>query len=291
VVLIRGARDVGPSWTTLSRRAAGLPAHEPSEGVPEWLYPQLQQWLYRVLQHTDGPIVVLRPAHGYTADTREVMLRLRTATQPWLLGADDLLDAVDAALRWVDSTWQIEDEDFSTDEREVERLLAAANSTWRTSEQFHGLERRVDLTVTAAVAEAIQTTGHEAADHLRASWSAAYGRNPNPDAAYSEAVKAVEAVACPAVLPSATTATLGRVRDHLRDAPDKWEVALPGKDGSPTDTGVLVTMLTSLWEGQRSRHAGTPASRRQQQIEAVAAVHLATTLVQWFTVGVLRRKP
>jgi hypothetical protein len=52
----------------------------------------------------------------------------------------------------------------------------------------------------------------------------------------------------------------------------------------------MVEMLTALWEGQRSRHAGTASARRQTQAEAEAAVHLAAVLVQWLTSGLLRRQ-
>jgi hypothetical protein len=75
------------------------------------------------------------------------------------------------------------------------------------------------------------------------------------DRTLHEALKAVEAVACPAVLPTNATATLGKVRDHLRDADAKWELV-----------------------------------RRQNQDGAEAVVHLAATLVQWSTSGALRRR-
>lgn len=130
----------------------------------------------------------------------------------------------------------------------------------------------------------------DAADHLSAAWDSAYGRTPDPDKAYSEAIRAVEAVACPLVLPSTATATLGQVRNHLRDAAAKWAVVLPAKDGSPGPADPVVAMMTALWEGQRSRRAGTPSSRRQSQDEAEAAVHLAATLVQWLSSGVLYRR-
>jgi hypothetical protein len=235
--------------------------------VPEFLYPPLQGWLYRALQHDpDGPVMALRGGHGYTADTREIMLRIQTSTQPWLLNADDpkFLDAIDATLRWRFGLYSWEQEDAEI----LEGMLAAGNSAWRVSQQLPGLERRVDPTITAAVGTTIATAPEEAANHLRDAWTAAYGRHPDPDKAYATAVKAVEAAACPLVLPTTSTATLGRVRDHLRDAPAKWELALPAKDGTPGQVTPVVGMMTSLWEGQRSRHAGTPSSRRQDQAAA-----------------------
>lgn len=278
------------SWAPLSRRTAGLQAEGLIEGVPDWLYLQLQEWLFHVLQYTDGPVTVLRPGHGLTATSRQVMLRIRTTQQPWLIPADDpaFLDALDAAVQWGD--YVHEGLTSYGDPDTLEALLAAANSAWRVNADWRGLERRVDPTVTTAVTATIRDAAAEPAGHLAAAWDATYGRRPDPDKAYAEAVKAVEAAACPAILPTSATATLGTVRDHLRDAPAKWELALPGKDGAAGPSSLVVMMMTSLWEGQRSRHAGTPSSRRQDQTEAEAAVHLAATLVQWLTSGVLRRR-
>jgi len=277
------------AWAPLSRRTAGLPATEPIETVPAWLYPRLAEWMYHVLQDTNGPIMVLRPGHGLTAATRDIMIRVRTATQPWLLPADDptFLDAIDATVAHGDSDgWT----DYGNPDT-LEQMLAAANFAWRVNADWRGLERRIDPTATAVVTSTIRTTSAEAAGHLAAAWDASHGRHPDPDKAYAEAVKAVEAVACALVLPANGNATLGTVRMHLRDAHTKWELVLPGKDGTAGSVTPVVEMLTALWEGQRSRHAGTAGSRRQTQAEAEAAVHLAATLVQWLTAGVVRRSP
>jgi hypothetical protein len=279
-------------WLPLSRRTAGRPAEPLVEGVPEWLYPQLQRWLYQVLENDDGGVKVRRPGGGSAPNTEAIMLRLRIGGSPWSLKANDplFLDALDAAVRWVDHD-QWPGKMTKADPATLESMLAAANSVWRVNADWEGLERRVDTTVTTAVTSTIRGAGTEAAQHLAAAWTAAYGLHPDPDKAYAEAVKAAEAVACPLVLSTSPTATLGTVRNHLRDAAAKWELVLPGKDGAPGDVTPLVAMLTALWEGQRSRHAGTPSSRRQDRAEAEAAVHLAATLVQWLASGVLRRKP
>ncbi len=144
--------------------------------------------------------------------------------------------------------------------------------------------------MTAAAAHAIRGAGDEAAEHLRAAWTAVYGRGPDPDRAYDEAVLAVEAVACPLVAPASARSTLGTVITDLRNQSAKWELAIGDSTGRPSGPDKLVEMLQLLWQGQ-SRHAGAPNSRRQNQAEGEAAVHLAATLVQWLTSGVLRRKP
>jgi hypothetical protein len=119
-----------------------------------------------------------------------------------------------------------------------------------------GLERRVDPTATAAVAATIHAARDEAADHLRT-------HGPRPTATTPIRTRPTARRSRPSRPPralsfylTASTATLGTVRDHLRDAKARWELALPGKDGSPGNVDPLVAMLTCLWEGQRSRHGG-----------------------------------
>ncbi len=100
---------------------------------------------------------------------------------------------------------------------------------------------------------------------------------------------AVESVVCPLVAPKATKPTLGTVIADLRSQAAKWELSITDGTGQPAAIGRLVEMLALLWEGQ-SRHAGAANSRRQTQAEGEASVHLAATLVQWLSAGVLRRK-
>jgi hypothetical protein len=124
---------------------------------------------------------------------------------------------------------------------------------------------------------------------LRRAWSKAYGLHPEPTTAYREAVLAVEAVACPLVLPLDKGATLGKVLAHLKQGGARWEMALLAKDGG-SGPEPFVALLERLWTGQVSRHAGSEHSRVQTQREAEAAVHLAVLAVQWLSGEVLRRK-
>lgn len=277
-------------WSPLSHRVGGSGEVPLEEGVPDWLYPHLQGWLWRVLQHADEPVKVLRPGHGLTEAAQRVMLRVRSDRQPWLIPADDpaLLDAVDATLRWV----SFDHHGFTSygDSASLEALLVSANSAWRVSATGQGLERRLDDTVTAAMTMALATANAEAADHLRLAWDAAYGRSPDPDKAYDEAVLAVEALACPLVCPANPRRSLGTVIRDLRSQHGQWQLAIGDSAGQPASPTRLTEMLAILWEGQ-SRHGGSPNSRHQTLSEGRAAVHLAATVVQWLDDGILSRLP
>lgn len=185
-------------------------------------------------------------------------------------------------------------QDFASSIIDLDQILTDASSVYEIDVENHRLTQRVDDTVRKAAIQAVKDTSTTPAEHLRAAWAAAYGVDPDPDKVFNEAIRAVEEVACPLVEQKKTKsgqATLGTVLGELRgNAFHKWELILPGKDGQPRDVAHLIGMMELLWEAQVSRHGGAPKSRRQDQAEAEAAVHVAATLVQWLSKGVLRHK-
>ena len=52
----------------------------------------------------------------------------------------------------------------------------------------------------------------------------------------------------------------------------------------------LISMMELLWTGQTSRHGSQTPTAQEASDEARMAVHLAVTLVQWFTTGAVIRK-
>jgi len=219
---------------------------------------------------------------------------------------EDVLDVVDAVLQlhparvvydggdyrhvadayFLVQRWQAELED-------LRQVLEHGGSAYRVDDHGRHLERRVDSTVTAAAQMAQRSSGQQASAHLAEAWAKAYGRrDTDPDDAYDHAIKAVEAVACSLVLPADNLPTLGTVIRALDRDRDGWSLALVNRDDHG-DTEPIVVMMRRLWQGHRSRHSGGPTSRKQTQLEAEAAVHLAVLLVQWLSSGVLatRVKP
>ncbi|MET9297787.1 hypothetical protein ABZX66_00555 [Micromonospora aurantiaca] len=286
----------------LRDRLAGKPLDTTlHDGVPEWLDQPLRTWLNKSTSQRLAQRVLLRLRVAYEArypDSHKVQL----VSNPAL----DLLTVIDAVLQ-LHPAWSMTDEDQLWNEhrmtrddvigsfRALDALLKEGGSLYRCDFDQHCLVRRVDDTTQAAVDAAVKGTSASAADHLRTAWAAAYGLNPDPDKVFNEAIRAVEEVACPLVeqkRAEAGSATLGTVIGVLsKNAPHKWELVLPGKDGQPSGVEPIVSMMEALWQAQCSRHGGAPKSRRQSQDEAEAAVHLAVLLVQWLSTGVLRKKP
>ncbi len=114
--------------------------------------------------------------------------------------------------------------------------------------------------------------------------------HPDPAAACDNAIRAVEQVLCPLVLPTNQTATLGTVVRHLcDDAPHKWAFALRDRDCEP---GVepLASLARRLWQGHHARHGGPADYGQLTTAEATAAVHIAVAIVALVSDGALTRR-
>jgi hypothetical protein len=220
------------------RIGARLPDRQLWEGVPDWLLDPLLDWLEEhldrwlvreltlrlrlILPESDSSIRALRDA---------LMLRARESER----GDWDILDAIDFLCQndpdhelAIPSVFIGKNPVPGTEPLAVlNRLLASGGSAYRYRKGR--LERRVDDTAVAAFEGAAATASDEASMYLRRAWSATYGRDPEPSRAYGDAVRAVEAVACPLVLPDDPKPTLGKVIARLRERPDDWSVVLPGE--------------------------------------------------------------
>jgi hypothetical protein len=174
---------------------------------------------------------------------------------------------------------------------ELDRMQREGGSAWTPVVRGDDcrLERRVDKTVAAAAQRVMDDSGR-AGELLSRAWRAIYGRTPDPSSGYRDAVRAVEAAAKLVVSPNNSSATLGTMIHDLEVAPKKWVIRLstpPGFD----KVDALVNMIKLLWKAQFDRH-GTPDENVPINVsndEAETALHLATTLVQWFTSGGVTR--
>lgn len=293
-----------PRFQRLRDRLAGRPADTTlRRDVPAPLETFIRQWISTAcsLDRSVGERVALRL--GIDAVDVRVNTRVTSSFSAALRQAptEDLLDVVDAilhvhaALDELDP-WNQPTESAHSYIDHVIRLnhaLGDSGSAFTVdTDSARRLVERVDPTVDALLLDTIADAPSAAGDFLRDARRHLYGLHPDPTAAYRDAVRAVEEVACPLVLAQAAaknSATLGTVRNHLRDAPGKWQFTLLDKDGDGS-VGPLVAMLDRLWTGQVSRHGGGQNSRDQTTEEAQAAVHLAATLVQLLGAGALTQR-
>lgn len=288
--------DIGP-FQRLDDRVAGRPLDQTlHDTVPRWAARTVREWINKVLKNQYSYNLAQRVAlrlHLETG-TRESYVKIVSERT-----VDEELHVVVDAILQLHFAWDLRSasavEALDYQLLELEEILVDMASMFRVDPAARRLVRRVDETVEKAVLSAIESAPEAAAGHLQTAWIAAYGVSPDPDKVFNEAIRAVEEVACPLVESKKAAkdlATLGTVLGELgKNSSHKWELALPGGSGNPRPVGEFVGMMEILWDAQLSRHGGGPKSRRMQQPEAEAAVHLAALLVQWLSAGVLRRKP
>ncbi|MGC5015133.1 hypothetical protein ACLQ2R_30595 [Streptosporangium sp. DT93] len=283
------------SWRPLRERVAAQAGERTLvESTPDYLLEPLQQWLAKMLFSSEEYDV-------------EKMLRLRLRRRDIVsteggkkivsLTGEDLLEAIDATLDL--GKWRIDERPPGVEGivfnywvalvMDLNTMLKEGGSAWRVNDTLDGLTRRVDVMVTAAALSVIKDAPSDAAQHLRKAWGAAYGPQPDPTVAYSEAVKAVEAVVIPMTIPNDGIATLGKALAHMKSTQAKWNLAIDDKSGQPASLEAVIALIGLLWHGQRDRHAG-PSMKPATQEAAQTALHAAVTLVQWFTSGAVRKQ-
>jgi hypothetical protein len=197
-----------------------------------------------------------------------------------------LLDVADYWLHTVDFKEPLRGHDDVR--RDLEGILTTAGSAYHGQDGSPPYLARVVGAETQAAADALMTARGRPGQHLALAWRAIYGRPARAGEGYRECIRAVEAAAIPVVSPNNAKATLGSIIADLRNAPDKWKVALHGP--IPDEQVLAVTaMLELLWKGQSDRHGSPdPAAPLSVSLEqAEAAVHLALPVVQFSTAGVV----
>jgi len=287
-------------WQKFSARQQGLPASEVlHEGVPDHLEHPLRAWIYGALQRDGAQRVALR---------LEIQIRPEWSSRGdewWLayaLNGGQLLDMIDAILG-AGGPWPEPDPlepPFWNDERErgagmrgeLDVMLADGRSAYRLNDTGDGLTTRVAQASTNAFQSAVASASQapkvgSAADLLRTAWDALYALHPDAPKAYRHAVSAVEAAAAATIEPNNSKATLGTMLRQLRSHRQQYMLAIPGPSGTG-DITPLIEMMTLLWQGQTSRHGSQAVIRMETREEAEMGVHLAVTLVHWFTTGAVR---
>ncbi len=261
------------TWQPLSQRTEGLQPDGPYEGVPNHLVAPLARWYVDASKDRDGRWVnglqnkmanLLRVAVSESWHNGDVSTHLLYVVKK---DRDKFLDLVDCRLHLGGYTRSFI----------LQEALTSGGSVWKVNEDSTGLERRASEELSETV-QAATSPSDEASNQLREAWSNAYGRSGDPSDAWDHAIKAVEALLCPAVVPNKAKPTLGDVLGTLRgNNGNKWRGSLPGKDKDHPVTPV-VGALELLWPNP-DRH-GEPNPRPPSAEEARSVVALAAALIQ-----------
>lgn len=273
---------MGEQWRPLSIRQRGdTETYEALvEGVPDWMTPSLWDWVQEVILGAgirDTLHVLeqrLRTPLGGGESTTPRAFRILYSR---VTGNGELfLDVVDTLLLFPAAQIRL---------KSLADILLRSGSAWTIAPDHKGLVRRVPRPIQETADQTIGQSGR-AGDHLRRAWSDIYGRNPDPNDGYTEAIKAVEVAAGPVVTPNDSLATLGKMVKAMIDKPSKWQVVFARGD-SEDQVRAIARMMKMIWEGQHTRHGSSDAAAPLDvtQSEAEAALHIATLLVHLFTTG------
>lgn len=161
-------------------------------------------------------------------------------------------------------------------------MLLSGGSVWEVS-AIDDFEYRLTRRTVGPVVEVLENTATVATrahDHLFIAWSKLVGRNPDPTGAYREAIRAVEAVAKPVILPDNDLATLGQMVASLRDKPEKWATTI----GTVDD---VRAQMEVVHKGQLDRHGTDDVAvpLNVSQMAADAAFSVCLNLVRQFAGG------
>lgn len=278
---------------TFSQRRSG---QQPSRtDLPDHVLPEVANWVEAVGDH------VMRETRGSRFWFVDVGLR---AQQHIYLGNDASYALVEAGGRWLvehfkrlksvaarldllDAILSAKPSPSDDLRGYLSVLLDRGGSMWTVAPDGGGLTELVVAEV-QELGQAAMYPQDEASEHLAEAWQAAYGRATNAPDAWDHAIKALEALLKPLVIPGQPKGNLGGVIGELRANPHVWEFALEGTEATgrpPRDSKAVADMLELVW-ADPGRHGGTAATLEQ----ARKVVVLGATVVQWIREGAITRR-
>lgn len=213
-------------WEPLSVRRGIREPFRLVDGIPSYARPLFNSWTIQALYDLNG---------DYFANIQQVITTLRIETQATTpeqlvvrLTDDNYLDLLDLLVRTAPAR-----------SHELEAILRLAGSVWRVDREDRALRSFVPLESVAAYELALKKQP-TAAEHLSGAWEHAFGRNPDAGDAWSDAIKAIEAVLSPIVIPDAKLAKLSDIQSAVRSAPPgKFIIRAAGRDAQASLVGML----------------------------------------------------
>lgn len=266
------------------------------DGVPSSMRPSLVGWIANrvVNDHRMARMELLRAAENNC----DLDLGLGTITHAVLgeaavqriaaLPDRDLLMVTHYLLSQINPRKVHNPEFYVTPLRQV---LTEGRSRWTVGTKvdgIYGLVARVPEGVQQA-AEALMDADDVPGRLLARAWSAVHDLDPADSAAYSFAVRAVEAAALPVLGLTKDTATIGDVVRAIERKDATWRLPFKREHTEYPSREVLLAMLKSLYRGHRDRH-GSEAYSDVTHEEALAAVLMAVTLVGLFAGSLVQKR-
>ena len=258
--------------------------------VPDPLRPFLHAWLREELNtggygSTDAA-TVHELQSGLEIDFRLGLGTVKTIDLVRRIAAEDdrfLMQVVDyLAATYTQRMYADVPQSIATLSWHLDQNMSAVQVSPNESNVYR-IRRRLPLGVEDSGVGAVERASEQAGKHLIKAWSALRSLTPDTSLVMTEAIRAVEAAAGPVVIPRDKQQRLGKIAQALK-ARETWALVLKQRDdGEPDHRMVLVGMIETLAYAEQHRHGGESPS----PLEALAHVQLASTLVAWFSTGIV----
>ncbi len=270
-------------WLPRSQRDTdGSDYYRLRDGVPEGLQSSLRGWMAEVIEHDPWQRDEQATANSVRLIERLLDRPLADSTallRECIADPEYFLDVIDICLQGAPA--------------HAERLvgiMAEARALWRPVPVRDGswrLERHISEQLDAT----LDKTKGRPRDYLKEAWRKQFGRTQQPDGAYRDAIRAIEAAIIPAMELTMTEPTLGKALGQLKANSGGYDI---GFTPVAAFDGVMAVCnsLQLLWKSQFDRH-GTPDDDVPLNVspeESERAVVLATAYVFALQNGLLRKR-
>ena len=218
------------------------------EGVPDYMFPLLRDWLLSTSLFDWEPTMEGR-YYSFTMAGREFLLVPKRTFNNVCELLEDLewdhelfLDAIDYCLAFsITEPTEV----YNVDWQALERILLKGRSAWTVAPRRNKLIRRLPEETQKVLEDAL-SSGDASAEHLSDAWQDGWSRNPNASSSYLSGIMAIESAIRSIVSPNKGKATLGTMINEIKDKPSKWRTRFDGDDSAGVVS--LTNFLQAIWE-------------------------------------------
>ena len=288
----------------LSVRRGYQPEFSQVTGVPDFLWPYLRTWIGEAVENNENSSKIMLllsldlhmdignniPLYGLYSENSYGLCMEPVSQFLDNLYSNENFECKKTELLILDVIdWLLRNDCGSKDA--LEMILSRAGHELRVSPEGDRLVERIDSVNWNSYGEVVRPAD-EASRLMQDAWALAFGRDPNPSEAWSDAIKSIETLLKPIVSPDDSKATIGKMIAALRDKPEKWVCSLPDrkygtKDNKITKRGIEILIDTLNVIGYQPNRHGNETTDAVDDITIRSILFLSVTVLGWLRDGVL----
>ena len=288
----------------LSVRRGYQPEFSQVTGVPDFLWPYLRTWIGEAVENNENSSKIMLllsldlhmdignniPLYGLYSENSYGLCMEPVSQFLDNLYSNENFECKKTELLILDVIdWLLRNDCGSKDA--LEMILSRAGHELRVSPEGDRLVERIDSVNWNSYGEVVRPAD-KASRLMQDAWALAFGRDPNPLEAWSDAIKSIETLLKPIVSPDDSKATIGKMIAALRDKPEKWVCSLPDrkygtKDNKITKRGIEILIDTLNVIGYQPNRHGSETTDIVDCITIRSVLFLSVTVLGWLRDGVL----